>query len=424
MSKYYFGYNPGHYNLKTSEIEKIRDILYDNDQKVVEVYEKRFLKNIGEGHGLSIASGRMAFYILLNVLDVGKGDEVIVVGFTCSVMINAILRIGATPVYSDVDPVTFGSSAKSIAQKISKRTKIIVAQHSFGIPCDIIDIVKLAKEQDIFVLEDCSLAYGSSVNGIVLGNFGDAAIFSSDHTKPINTLVGGFFYTKNEILFKKVKSHIKNIPELSDVHKKNLFHQLLFEKKWHSPSKYQYAKYFSLSNKVLKKILGPKVLFLDQDNGPPELIKPNYPYPAKLPSFLAQVGIYELQKFEREKMRRKYILNRYLKIFINSKYKNDISQVYFDKSKEIVPLRFVFSSEKTSSLIQKLSFFIEFSQIWFRKPIIATSFDLKQFGYNEGLCPKAETIGEHIINFPCVISERYEKAYFELLEKEINKSST
>lgn len=227
----FFSFNPGNFNLSNSQIKEIKDVYNGvKSQNIVKTYEKRFIQEIGDGYGFSLASGRMAFYLVLKSLNIGEGDEIIVVGFTCSVMINAILRAGAIPVYSDVSDITFGSDSVNISKKISIKTKMIVAQHSFGIPCDIEEIVKIGKERNIFILEDCALAFGSSVNGINLGNFGDAAIFSTDHSKPINTLIGGFFYTTSKELYEKVKQENILIPELSNIHRENLLKQLLFEK--------------------------------------------------------------------------------------------------------------------------------------------------------------------------------------------------
>ena len=67
-------------------------------------------------------------------------------------------------------------------------------------------IVELATNNSIFLLEDCALTLGSSIDGVVCGNFGDAALFSTDHSKPLNTLTGGFIYTKDSELFKKIKN--------------------------------------------------------------------------------------------------------------------------------------------------------------------------------------------------------------------------
>ncbi len=421
--KKYFNFNPGNYNITKEQLKNVESLIYVEDNNIIQEYHKQFIKIIGTGYGISFSAGRMAVYVLLKVLNIGSGDEVLVVGFTCSVMINAILRIGATPVYTDVSTRTFGTDPENVRRKITGKTKIIIAQHSFGIPCEIEEIVKIGKEKNIFVLEDCALAFGSSINGVPLGNFGDAAIFSTDHTKPLNTLIGGFFYTKDEKLFNVVKNSFESAKELSLKHKKNVYKQLFFEKKWFDPKKYKYFKYINFPIRVKRKIFGGKLLFMVGDYGPPDLIKPKYPYPSKFPAFLAQVGIYELEYFEKEKNRRISILKRYLEIFSKSIYKEDIPSIYYDKDMEIVPLRFVFFSERSHELIERLSGFIDFSQIWFKQPVIATRFDLKYLKYQQGDCPNSEHIGKKIINFPCVIPEKFEDYFFRTLEKKLNKTT-
>jgi perosamine synthetase len=419
MNTLYFGFNSCHDQLSKTQLVDIKKLVQKKDIQIVNEYETKFIDSIGNGYGFSVASGRMAFYLLLKHLGISENDEVIVLGFTCSVMINAILRVGAKPVYSDVNISSFGSDPKKIEENISSNTKMIVAQHSFGIPCDIKEIVRLGKQHNIFVLEDCALALGSSVSGVQVGNFGDAAIFSTDHSKPLNTLIGGFFYTKNIALFESVKSSIDIIPELSKEHQKNLYRQLVFEKIWHSPRRYKFKKAFLYYNKVRKKIIGKKLLFMDGDNGPPDRIQPKYPYPSRLPAFLAQLGMFELERFGIEKKRRVDILKKYLDIFEGSTYRNEISRVYLDEEMQIVPLRFVFTTEKSSELKSKLSALINFSQIWFKNPIIATSYDLEDMGYKNGMCPIGESIGKMIINFPCVIPEEFEDLFFRLLKKQM-----
>ena len=138
----------------------------------------------------------MGFFVLMKVLGIGSGDEVVLCGSTCSVMPNAILKVGAKPVYSDVDKNTFGSCPRSIEACITPNTKLVVAQHSFGIPCDIDVIEKFCKDNGIFLVEDCALALGSKLREKNVGTFGDAAIFSTDHSKPINTIIGGLYILK------------------------------------------------------------------------------------------------------------------------------------------------------------------------------------------------------------------------------------
>ena len=131
----------------------------------------------------------MALYAILSSLDIGRGDEVIITGFTCAVVPNAVLRAGAIPVYCDISVDNFGTCSKSLSTLITSRTRVIIAQHTFGIPCDIDRIAKVAKINGIILVEDCALSLGSKLKGRSLGTYGDFAIFSTDHSKPINTMV-------------------------------------------------------------------------------------------------------------------------------------------------------------------------------------------------------------------------------------------
>ena len=93
-------------------------------------------------------------------------------------MVNAVLRGGASPVYADIDPETFALNSKGNQKVLTSQTKMIVAQHSFGIPTDIQPIVELAQAKNIFLLEDCALTLGSKLNNVVCGNFGTATLFN------------------------------------------------------------------------------------------------------------------------------------------------------------------------------------------------------------------------------------------------------
>ncbi|MBI4936664.1 MAG: DegT/DnrJ/EryC1/StrS family aminotransferase, partial [Nitrosomonadales bacterium] len=203
-------------------MDQIRILLESNDdiekQRTLLEFEERFAGLVGAGSACSFASGRMAFYAFMKALGIGKGDEVILTAFTCSVMPNAVMKLGARPIYADMDRNTFGSSSSAIQNAITSRTRLIVAQHSFGIPCDIDLIVNLAKERGIFVVEDCAITLDSSLKGIKVGNWGDAAIFSTDHSKPLNTVIGGMLYTQNPEIHERVKRLAKISPQLSYEH--------------------------------------------------------------------------------------------------------------------------------------------------------------------------------------------------------------
>ncbi len=146
----YFGFVQGHNYIGNKDISDIYNIVGTDDEELILNYEQSFSKLVGDGGSVSFATGRMGFYALMKICGVGKGDEIIINGATCSVMVNAILRCGATPVYSDIDSNTFGSSSHSIKECLTIRTKMVVAQHSFGIPCEIDLISDICKKRAFF----------------------------------------------------------------------------------------------------------------------------------------------------------------------------------------------------------------------------------------------------------------------------------
>ena len=111
ISRTYFGFIQGHGYLSLSDIEKIQLLVGVNSVEEVATFERKFAGLIGCGECVAYAAARMGFYDLMRVLNIGKGDEVILLGSTCAVMVNAVMRTGATPVFSDMDLETYGSSS-------------------------------------------------------------------------------------------------------------------------------------------------------------------------------------------------------------------------------------------------------------------------------------------------------------------------
>ena len=220
----------------------------------------------------------------MKILEIEEGDEVILQGHTCSVMVNAVLRVGATPIFADIDRNTFGSSKIEIEKNISKY-EMIVAQHSFGIPCDIVLIQELARSKGIFLLEDCAISFGSKINGVQIGNFGDASLFSIDHSKPLNACIGGLIYTNNISLFEKLKVIQEASDDLPQQRQNALWKKFLFEHKYYNPS--SYGKSFILS-KICRTLMLEKDSYLADDYT--KNASKLYPYLAKLTKLSAFLG--------------------------------------------------------------------------------------------------------------------------------------
>ena len=347
----YFGFIQGHEHLSHEDLAEIQKWVGSDNLEIIEELKNALRKSLEMAKPLVLLLAEWDFSIDAG-LRIQAGDEVVLQGATCSVMVNAVLRNGASPVYADIDPETFGSSAKAIKKVLTSQTKMIVAQHSFGIPCDIQPIVELAQAKNIFLLEDCALTLGSKLNNVVCGNFGTTALFSTDHSKPLNTLTGGLIYTKDEKLFNKLKKVQSDSESLSVEKQKKLWSQLLFERKYSTPDLYGRMK---LLNMLRAKFTQNSHPFLDEDFGIGS--STSYPYPAKIPTFLAALGMFELGRWERTAKNRKELFQLLLET-IDEYSKKELPSVYFDSSKKIVPLRMVWAPENGTAVRSILDKFV------------------------------------------------------------------
>ncbi len=408
LRPYQFGFVQGHSYLGQQDLDALLRRLESqdaaDDKHIVSAYETSFARLIGEGAGVSFASGRMAFYQLMKVLGIGAGDEVILPAFTCAVMPNAVMRTGARPVYADIDRITFGSDAQAIEKVMSKRTRLIVAQHSFGIPCNIDEIATLARKAGVPLVEDCAITLDSSLKGVTVGNWGDAAIFSTDHTKPLNTMIGGFLYTKNIDLYNRIRACSAGLPGIPPKQQKRLYKQLLFEKEYCVPNRYPRVKLVNLIRTVMSRLRGDReITYLTGDYGVPLSGTTPYPYPAGMPPFLAQLGLIELERWNEEKVRRKEFCSSLLELFDKSRYSNNLPVIYRDDERDIIPLRFIMTNPEKYGLLEQLARYIDVESRWFQQPIICAVDGLESMGYFLGSCPVSEDVCKKIVNIPCAL---------------------
>ena len=126
---------------------KLNQKFNDKDFSALKTYFKRQILKTAAGDIFFYGGARMGIYLIMKYLNLKKSDEVIVTAFTCSVVINSIKRFGSKPIYADIDPLTLGTCPEDIKKKITNNTKLIIAQHSFGIPCDIDKIMRTVKKK-------------------------------------------------------------------------------------------------------------------------------------------------------------------------------------------------------------------------------------------------------------------------------------
>ncbi|MDD5254683.1 MAG: aminotransferase class I/II-fold pyridoxal phosphate-dependent enzyme [Candidatus Omnitrophica bacterium] len=170
------------------------------DASLVAEWEGSFARHIGMRHAVAVGSGRQGMSAVLESLGLRRGDEVIIPAYTLKALVGIMQGLGLVSVTADIERGSFNIDPASVREKITPRTRVILATHIFGNPCDIERIVAIARERSIIVLEDCAHAAGSAIGTKKAGTFGDAAFFSFETIKPINTYGGGMVVTNNDAL--------------------------------------------------------------------------------------------------------------------------------------------------------------------------------------------------------------------------------
>ena len=171
-----------------------RDASHDPQQ--LHAWERRFTAWLGGREGewsaCGFSSGRAALLAVVRALGLGAGCDVIVPGFTCKSVTNALRFSGAGVVFADIETDTFGLDARSVREAITPSTRALLVQHSFGLPSrDLGPLLELARERGLLVIEDCAHALGARWGGRIVGTLGDGAIFSFERGKVLTTVHGG-----------------------------------------------------------------------------------------------------------------------------------------------------------------------------------------------------------------------------------------
>lgn len=171
-------------------------------------WESSFASYLGVRYAAAVSSGRRGMELILNALNFKAGDEIIIPSYTLKDLIGVIRSLGLKAVLADINPYTFNIDYESVVKKRTARTKAILATHLFGTPCQIDKIADIAKSGDIFIIEDCAHSLGAEFNGRKTGTFGDAAFFSFETAKPINTYGGGMVVTNDSRLASKIRQMV------------------------------------------------------------------------------------------------------------------------------------------------------------------------------------------------------------------------
>lgn len=174
--------------------------------KAITDLENEFKEYLGVKYASSFNSGRSSFFAILKALALEKNSDVLLQAFTCNAVPNPILWAGLNPVYVDCDKSTFNIDINDLKTKIGPDSKVLIVQHTFGLPANMNELVSLCKERNLILIEDCAHALGAEYNSRKVGTFGDAAFFSFSRDKVISSVYGGIAVTNNDVIGKTLEA--------------------------------------------------------------------------------------------------------------------------------------------------------------------------------------------------------------------------
>ena len=171
-------------------------------------FEREFARYVGVRHAVALANGTAALELALHALGIGAQDEVVVPSKTFIATASCVVRLGATPVVADIDADSQNLTAASIEKALTPRTKAVIVVHLAGWPCEMDEILALAKARGLFVIEDCAQSVGARYKGRATGAIGDIGAFSFCQDKILTTGgEGGMLVTNSRALWEKAWSH-------------------------------------------------------------------------------------------------------------------------------------------------------------------------------------------------------------------------
>lgn len=184
--------------------EVLRSDFLTTGPKVAE-FEETVAKYVGAKYAVAVSNGTAALHVACLAAGVGEGDEVITTPITFAATANCILYCGGTPIFADIDPITYNIDPEDIKRKITSRTKAIIPVHFTGQPCDMDAIHAIADEYGMIVIEDAAHALGAEYNGRKIGSLSYMTEFSFHPVKHITTGEGGMVTTNDAKLFERLK---------------------------------------------------------------------------------------------------------------------------------------------------------------------------------------------------------------------------
>jgi len=355
--------------------------------------------------------GRVALYAILKAMGVQKDDEIILPAFTCVVVPNAILYLGAKPIYVDISPENYNINIDLLEKTITTRTKVIIWQNTFGLSSNIEQMIQIAKRHNLFSIEDCTHGFSGYYNGNPNGSYCDAAFYSTQWNKPFSTGIGGFLVVNNQELINKIEQlEGKKIkPSLMD---KTILAFLLFF------NRYFVNRYTYWTMIKFYRFLSKNNLIIGSNQGG-ELSGVKIPkdYFKDISSVQVNAGIRQLKQLDKVNKLRKNNALEYTQ-FLKDQNKTFVSENLFDNHLFL----------KYPLLVKDRELFFRLAERekislgdWFLSPLHPIKGNLELWEFNLELFSYGSSIAKKIVNLPTDIEDnskvmKFLKNNLELIE--------
>jgi perosamine synthetase len=355
-------------------------------------YETRFAGLFGpEYYTFCFWKGRVALYAILKALGIKENDEVIVPGYTCVVVPNAVRFAGAKPIYADIDPGRYNVDSASVEERITSKTRAVIVQHTYGTPADMASLQAIARKYELNLIEDCAhVLVGSRYQGKLLGSFGQAAFFSFQWSKPYTTGLGGIVVTREESLAKPLMMVQGSFQEPPRLKKVQLQIQYALYRHFFKPELYWFGQ-----NSLHR--LSELGIFVGSSND--DELTGNEPVDLhwKMSAFQQQVGLSQLDRLEDNFAHRKLLTQCYSDMLRKHGWPNSDHLI----SQDVTLLRFPVQVRNKTRLLEKSRRKRVELGSWFESPLHPLPLgEHELLNYRLGSCPTAEGMAANVINLP------------------------
>jgi len=368
--------------------------------KAIEELEGEFRKYLGVKYAFSFNSGRSSLFAILKALGevegLKSGDGVLLQAFTCNAVPNPVLWAGLQPIYVDCNKDDFNIDVEDLKSKISLQTKVVIVQHTYGLPANMDKVRTVCAENKLILIEDCAHSLGAEYNGIKVGSHSKAAFFSFSRDKIISSVYGGMAVTNDDELGQALRQAQgkMGLPGSFWVLQQILHPILLSYIILPIYNFLDLGKIFLVFSQITH-VLSKAVSWQEKRGQMPDY------FPRALPNALAMMAFNQFSKLEKFNHHRQRVANFYYENLKDTKF---ILPKQFENRKNVF-LRFTVKHRDANDIIyeawHKQNILLG---DWYTTPIAPFDTKLDEMHYTKGSCKNVEDLTRVTLNLPTHIN--------------------